>query len=171
MPDQLNNGFGHFLAIFVIAQIIGLISHVPGGLGVFEAVMLAGFGATGNAELTAPILGALAAFRVIYYLLPLCTATVLVLQREARGLRAKSLLAPWFTGLLPSFFAGLTLVLGAVLLFSGATRALPVRMAILRERVAAVGAGGFAPAGQRDRHAAADPGPRPATSARCGVLC
>ncbi|GGY18342.1 hypothetical protein GCM10008098_07870 [Rhodanobacter panaciterrae] len=133
MPDELNNGFGHFLAIFVIAQIIGLISHVPGGLGVFEAVMLAGFGATGNEALAAPILGALAAFRVVYYLLPLCTATVLVLQREARGLREKSLLTPWFTGLLPSFFAGLTLVSGAVLLFSGATRALPARMAILRD--------------------------------------
>ena len=131
MPDALNHGFGHFLAIFVIAQIIGLVSHVPGGLGVFEAVMLAGFGATGNAALTAPILGALAVFRVIYYLLPLCTAAVLVLQREARGLRQQSLLAPWFTGLLPSFFAGLTLVSGAVLLFSGATRALPRRMAIL----------------------------------------
>ena len=133
MPNELNNGFGHFLAIFVIAQIIGLISHVPGGLGVFEAVMLAGFGATGNEALAAPIIGALAAFRVIYYLLPLCMATVLVLQREARGLRQKSLLTPWFTGLLPSFFAGLTLVSGAVLLFSGATRALPKRMDILRD--------------------------------------
>ncbi|MEW5319167.1 MAG: hypothetical protein WDW38_010335 [Sanguina aurantia] len=133
MPDQLNNGFGHFLAIFVIAQIIGLISHVPGGLGVFEAVMLAGFGATGNEELAAPILGALAVFRVTYYLLPLCGAIVMVLQREARGLRQKSLLSPWFTGLLPSFFAGLTLVSGAVLLFSGATRALPNRMETLRE--------------------------------------
>lgn len=133
MPNELNNGFGHFLAIFVIAQMIGLISHVPGGLGVFEAVMLAGFGATGNETLAAPILGALAVYRVIYYLLPLCSATVLVLQREARGLRRKSLWTPWFTGLLPSFFAGLTLVSGAVLLFSGATRALPERMAILRE--------------------------------------
>ncbi len=133
MPDALNSGFGHFLAIFVIAQMVGLISHVPGGLGVFEAVMLAGFGATGNQALAAPVLGALAAFRVIYYLLPLCAATVLVLQRETRGLRRKSLWAPWFTALLPSFFAGLTLVSGAVLLFSGATRALPERMAILRE--------------------------------------
>ena len=133
MPDALNNGFGHFLAIFVIAQIVGLVSHVPGGLGVFEAVMLAGFGATGNAQLTAPILGALAAYRVIYYLLPLCAAAVLVLQREAQGWRRKAVLAPWFTGLLPSFFAGLTLVCGAVLLFSGATRALPVHMAILGE--------------------------------------
>jgi phosphatidylglycerol lysyltransferase len=75
MPDQLNNGFGHFLAIFVIAQIIGLISHVPGVVWAYSRqMMLAGFGATGNKELAAPILGALAAFRVIYYLLPLCTA-------------------------------------------------------------------------------------------------
>jgi len=133
MPNALDSGFGHFLAIFVIAQMVGLISHVPGGLGVFEAVMLAGFGATGNQVLAAPILGALAAYRVIYYLLPLCAAAVLVVQRETRGLRRKSLWTPWFTALLPSFFAGLTLVSGAVLLFSGATRALPERMAILRE--------------------------------------
>ncbi|TAN05546.1 MAG: bifunctional lysylphosphatidylglycerol flippase/synthetase MprF [Rhodanobacteraceae bacterium] len=133
MPDRLNAGFGHFLAIFVIAQIAGLISHVPGGLGVFEAVMLAGFGATGNEALAAPILGSLAAFRIVYYLLPLAAATALVLQREARSLRRRSLWSPWFTSLLPSFFAGLTLVSGAVLLFSGAIKALPARMAILRE--------------------------------------
>lgn len=135
MPDRLNAGFGHFLAIFAIAQIAGLVSHVPGGLGVFEAVMLAGFGATGNAGLAAPILGSLAAFRIIYYLLPLAAATLLVLQREARSWRRKALWSPWFSGLLPSFFAGLTLVSGAVLLFSGATRALPGRLAVLREFV------------------------------------
>ncbi|TCI11462.1 bifunctional lysylphosphatidylglycerol flippase/synthetase MprF [Dyella soli] len=133
MPNDVDTGFGHFLAIFVLAQIAGLVSHVPGGLGVFEAVMLAGFGATGNQGLEAPILGALAAYRLIYYFLPLFAATVVVLWREARGLRQKALLAPWFTGLLPPFFAGLTLVSGAVLLFSSATSALPTRMAILRD--------------------------------------
>jgi phosphatidylglycerol lysyltransferase len=133
MPNQVDTGFGHFLAIFVLAQMAGLVSHVPGGLGVFEAVMLAGFGAEGNQGLEAPILGALAAYRLIYYFLPLCAATIVVLLREARGLRSKALLAPWFTGLLPPFFAGLTLVSGAVLLFSGATSALPARMAILRD--------------------------------------
>ena len=133
MPDSLHAAFGHFLAIFVIAQIVGLVSHVPGGLGVFETVMLAGFHATDDKHLAAPILGALAMFRVVYYLMPLCAATMLVLQREARGLRRQSLWSPWFAGLLPSFFAGLTLVSGAVLLFSGATRALPDRMEILRD--------------------------------------
>jgi len=132
MPNAVDTGFGHFMAIFVLAQIAGLVSHVPGGLGVFEAVMLAGFGATGNEGLEAPILGALAAYRLIYYFLPLCAATVVVLAREARGVAGKVPLAPWFTGLLPPFFAGLTLVSGAVLLFSGATSALPGRMEILR---------------------------------------
>jgi len=133
MPEAISGGFGHFLAIFVLAQMAGLISHVPGGLGVFEAVVLAGFGVAGNQGLEAPILGSLAAFRVIYYLLPLCAATLTVVWREARGLRRKALLAPWFTALLPPFFAGLTLVCGAVLLFSSATLALPGRMAILRD--------------------------------------
>lgn len=132
MPNEVDTGFGHFLAIFALGQIAGLISHVPGGLGVFEAVMLAGYGATGNEGLEAQILGALAAYRLIYYFLPLCAATLMVLLREVRGLRSKSLLSPWFTGLLPPFFAGLTLVSGAVLVFSGATNAIPDRMAILR---------------------------------------
>jgi len=132
MPDDANSGFGHFLAVFVLAQMAGLISHVPGGLGVFEAVMLAGFGAAGNEGLEAPILGALAAFRVVYYLLPLCAATLMVLLREARTLTKKSMVPPWFAGLLPPFFAGLTLVSGAVLLFSGVTSASPGRMDMLR---------------------------------------
>jgi phosphatidylglycerol lysyltransferase len=133
MPDSLGLHFGSFLAIFALAQIAGLISHVPGGLGVFEAVMLAGFGATGNQALSAPILGALAAYRGVYYLLPLCAATVAVVIREARGLRQATLLSPWFNGILPPFFAGLTLVSGAVLLFSGATAVLPGRLELLSD--------------------------------------
>jgi phosphatidylglycerol lysyltransferase len=133
MPEQIAIDFGPFLAIFVLAQMAGLISHVPGGLGVFEAVMLAGLGATGNEKLAGPILGALAVFRGVYYLLPLCAATVLVVVREARGLRQAALLSPWFNSLLPPFFAGLTMISGAILLFSGATAALPQRMDILRD--------------------------------------
>ncbi|WP_153242563.1 bifunctional lysylphosphatidylglycerol flippase/synthetase MprF [Frateuria defendens] len=132
MPEAISGGFGHFLVIFALAQMAGLISHVPGGLGVFETVMLAGFGAGVHAELAGPVLGSLAAFRIIYYLLPLCVATVLVVGREAQGLRRR-VMPPWFTALLPPFFAGLTLVCGAVLLFSGATLGLPGRMEILRD--------------------------------------
>ena len=56
----------------------------------------------------------------------------MVIWREIRALRHTALITPWFSGLLPPFFAGLTLVCGAVLLFSGATLAIPGRMEILR---------------------------------------
>ncbi len=131
MPETANIGAGYFLAIFLIAQLAGLISHVPGGLGVFESVMLTGFAIAGNQRQAAPILGAMAAFRIIYYLLPLFAASVIVLQREVRAFRSQSRWAPWLSGLLPSFFSGLTLVCGTVLLFSGATRGMPDRMALL----------------------------------------
>jgi phosphatidylglycerol lysyltransferase len=132
MPETTNVGAGYFLAIFLIAQLAGLISHVPGGLGVFESVMLTGFAIAGHQRQAAAILGAMAAFRIIYYLLPLFAASVIVLQREITAFRRKTKWAPWLTGMLPSFFSGLTLVCGTVLLFSGATQGLPDRMALLR---------------------------------------
>jgi phosphatidylglycerol lysyltransferase len=57
----------HVLVFFALAQLIGLISTVPGGLGVFETVMLfllePYFG-------TVDIIGALVIFRLIYYFVP-----------------------------------------------------------------------------------------------------
>jgi uncharacterized membrane protein YbhN (UPF0104 family) len=56
------------LGIYLVAQFAGVTSHVPGGLGVFETVMLLllkPFGSAGQ------VLGGLLAFRGIYHLLPL----------------------------------------------------------------------------------------------------
>jgi uncharacterized membrane protein YbhN (UPF0104 family) len=62
------------LGIFMLGQSLGSISQVPGGLGVFEAVMLMMItGVTGEAS-TPQILSALVAYRGIYYLLPFVTA-------------------------------------------------------------------------------------------------
>lgn len=52
-------------AVYVLANTTALITHVPGGLGVIEAVVL--YLLPG-----ANVVGALIAFRAIYYLLPLC---------------------------------------------------------------------------------------------------
>ena len=66
-------GFGHFLEIYLLAQLAGLISQVPGGLGVFESVMLL----MAPEAMSAPqLLGALVVYRGVYYLLPLVLATV-----------------------------------------------------------------------------------------------
>ncbi|MDR2685498.1 MAG: lysylphosphatidylglycerol synthase domain-containing protein [Rickettsiales bacterium] len=61
--------FGTFIAVFLVAQTTGIYSQVPGGLGVFESIMVAALPAgTGN---EATIFASLIAFRVIYYVMPL----------------------------------------------------------------------------------------------------
>jgi glycosyltransferase 2 family protein len=52
-------------AVYVIANVTALISHVPGGLGVIESVVL-------YLIPQADAVGALIAFRVVYFLIPLC---------------------------------------------------------------------------------------------------
>ena len=52
------------VAVYVIANVTSLVSHVPGGLGVIETVVL--YLLPG-----ANVIGALIAFRAIYFLLPL----------------------------------------------------------------------------------------------------
>lgn len=68
------------LAVFLLACIAGLITHVPGGLGVIEAVFVALLGARlGRHELLASLL----AYRALYYLMPLAVALPLYLRLEA----------------------------------------------------------------------------------------
>jgi phosphatidylglycerol lysyltransferase len=73
--------FHVFFAVYLLGQIAGLVAQVPGGLGVFEAVML--WGLT-PALTTASVLIALLAYRVIYFLLPLGVGTVVWAAREGR---------------------------------------------------------------------------------------
>ncbi len=69
LPAELGLSFFATLNIFVAAIALGLISHVPGSLGVFEgAVILLVAPAP---PLAAPLLGALIMFRAVYYMLPL----------------------------------------------------------------------------------------------------
>ena len=42
LPHASAAGYPHVLAVYVLAFVAGLISHVPGGLGVFDAVVLVG---------------------------------------------------------------------------------------------------------------------------------
>lgn len=55
-----------FVVVFSIAKTIGIFSNVPGGLGVFEAIMASAASSVPVADLAA----ALIAYRVIFYLVP-----------------------------------------------------------------------------------------------------
>ena len=73
--------FPAFLGIFLCAYLSGFVSQVPGGLGVFETIILLSF----EKVMPAPqIMGALIAYRAIYYILPLIIATVLLVVHEVR---------------------------------------------------------------------------------------
>lgn len=63
--------FGTFIGLFVIAQTTGVFSQVPGGIGVFESIFLLALPETVD---KADIFGALLAYRIIYYVLPLIGA-------------------------------------------------------------------------------------------------
>jgi uncharacterized membrane protein YbhN (UPF0104 family) len=73
--------FHVFFAVFLLGQIAALVAQIPGGLGVFEAVILWGL----RPALSTPaILVGLVGYRLIYFLLPLIVATVIWAVREAR---------------------------------------------------------------------------------------
>jgi len=82
LPPSSGLTYTAFMGVFLLAQASGIMSHVPGGLGVFEVVMVV-FLAN---SISAPgVLGAVLMFRGVYYVLPFCIATALLGIHEARS--------------------------------------------------------------------------------------
>lgn len=73
--------FVTFLAIYATATMVGVLSHVPGGVGVFETVVIAAMPPDTDVGTVA---AALLLFRSIYFLLPFALAFVVVSLNEAR---------------------------------------------------------------------------------------
>ncbi len=119
LPDG-SIGFASFLGFYAAAVLLGVISHLPGGLGVFEAVMLVSLKGHVPAETLA---GALVLYRIIYYLVPLMLALGLLVGHEVNSKRASSVTSRAISGLAPLLLSAYTLVVGVVLLVSGATPA------------------------------------------------
>lgn len=71
--------FDVFIGVFIVAQVLGVFSQVPGGLGVFEGLFLA---ILPNDTNTAYLFGALIAYRIIYYVLPLIISGIALFTYE-----------------------------------------------------------------------------------------
>ena len=71
--------FATFIGVFIIAQVLGVFSQVPGGLGVFEGLFMYIIPGDHN---QAMLFGALLAYRIIYYLLPMVVSAVMLFSYE-----------------------------------------------------------------------------------------
>jgi uncharacterized membrane protein YbhN (UPF0104 family) len=80
LPDHPGVGFATVVVVFVIATLLGAVSHAPGSLGVVEATILVGLPQYPTEELLATLL----TFRVLDFFLPLIVATIMFGTRELR---------------------------------------------------------------------------------------
>ncbi|MET0290844.1 MAG: bifunctional lysylphosphatidylglycerol flippase/synthetase MprF [Steroidobacteraceae bacterium] len=132
LPASTPVDFVAFAGIYAVAVVAGLVSHVPGGMGVFESLLLLGLPSVPSDELLASLL----VWRVIYYLVPLVLATLLFGGRELgasreRLTRIEQRAAAHITPVTPQIAGALAFVAGFVLLLSGATPTLDSRLAHL----------------------------------------
>jgi uncharacterized membrane protein YbhN (UPF0104 family) len=81
VPPSAGVGYAELLRAYLVGQTVGMASHIPGGVGVFEVVVLA-LVATGSAQAHAAFVASLVMFRVVYYLLPLIAAALVAVIAE-----------------------------------------------------------------------------------------
>lgn len=131
LPES-NLSFFLFLAVFAIALVAGVLSHIPGGIGVFEAIIAAALHPYFSME---SLTAALVSYRIIYYLLPFVLGVILILSSEAY-IQLKSrwlttgeqlgesikLLANVVYSAIPPALSGLTFICGVVMLLGSSIR-------------------------------------------------
>lgn len=127
LPGASVPAFALVLGAFIVAHMAGLLSRIPAGLGVFEAVLLVVLsGGPGAASLLAAIL----AFRLLYHVTPfLMAATVLAIEElRSRGAAigvALSALGSGVSSAAPVVLSGAVFLAGATLLLTGALPVAP----------------------------------------------
>ncbi len=118
LPAGLPIGWPAFAALFCLAIGLGVLSHVPAGLGVFEAVILAGLG---PAMPTEQVVGAVVLYRLVYHVMPLFLAVLAFTATELLEYR-NTVAAIWTRQLsaavIPPLLSVLALVTGVMLVFS-----------------------------------------------------
>jgi phosphatidylglycerol lysyltransferase len=133
LPREASISFFAFAGVYLIALTAGAASNVPGGIGVFEFVLLLLLPDVPKDRL----LGALVAYRAIYYFAPFALALALLGAHEvwihrAPVVRSARLVRAFMIAVTPQAIAIAVFLAGAVLLFSGATPGLGSRLALLR---------------------------------------
>ncbi len=132
LPEDSGVNFLSFTAIVILAIIAALASHVPGGLGVLELVLV-----TMLPDPSHHLIGSLIAFRVIYYFLPLILAVNAIGYATLRqyGSHAKQVAkraVRWNQLVAPHVITASVFASGLILLASGSLPTATGRMEVLR---------------------------------------
>jgi hypothetical protein len=75
------------LGILMISSIAGVVTHIPAGLGVIEAVFVA---MLADEMSKGAIVGGLIGYRVVYFLIPLLFATLVYVVLETRAKKMRN---------------------------------------------------------------------------------
>ncbi|MBN3873263.1 lysylphosphatidylglycerol synthase domain-containing protein [Nostoc sp. JL33] len=81
LPTNISLSYLDFLGTYLLAMFAGVVSNVPGGLGVFETIILLILSSKVSA---AAVLGSMLVYRGVYYYLPLLLAAGLLGLYEIR---------------------------------------------------------------------------------------
>ncbi|TPW31946.1 bifunctional lysylphosphatidylglycerol flippase/synthetase MprF [Pararhizobium mangrovi] len=136
IPPDVQPGFAPFVVIYLSAVVLAVVSHVPGGVGVFEVTMMAALGASGRAD----VLAALMVYRIIYYVLPFVVAAAILAVTEVGWLKQRfggrfSKASRFLRPLVPPVAAVVASLAGLVLVFSSAVPHAPFTLALLHRWV------------------------------------
>lgn len=119
LPPHNRIYFFHFLAIFIIAQILGFLSNVPGGIGVFDLIFLT---LLGEAYSSDKIIGALLVYRIAYFFIPLLVAFTIftiyhlfIRKDNTKITGIENIIFSQF----PNFLSVIISLSGIILIFSG----------------------------------------------------
>ena len=115
LPSAVKVSFLEFLPGYLMAMVAVVLTHIPGGVGIFELIIIH-MTDTPHEQM---VFAAVLLFRLIYYILPLLVAAVLLAIYEIH--QRKNLLhdaGRWLSVLSPIITSYLTFLAGMVLLIS-----------------------------------------------------
>lgn len=132
LPDTVSISYGGFLSVFLLTQFVAIISQVPGGIGVFEALIILMLPTTKTDS--SALLAALLIYRAIYYLLPLLAAFIVYSAHEIHKNKIQVMNAIHVTSkIVPVFLSMAVFLSGLMLILTGTLPSEGGRMHLLKD--------------------------------------
>jgi len=112
LPSDLNISFLQFLPNFLIAQVAVVLTHVPGGIGVFELIILH----LTQSDQESVVIAAVFCFRLIYFILPLIGAAFVLTIYEMRAHKEFLNSSGQWLSVFSNYIASIAVFLGGIAL-------------------------------------------------------